>query len=198
MPSQVEDVLCGHEVVAIQHRMVVKIPDAPGLKPFFRQSGEDLRLWPFFLDQRSHLSGQLSQGLNGGLCLLIGIKGDEESVFPEAEPPGTIDGALPYGKSFSIRVMGEDSERIIGRRHFKDVEDNGRTLIGDVSAAQAALHVVGPVNFAGSVDVIENRLTVVELIFLCLGPVHDFFRQGMLQIFERTCITRGDHGRTHP
>jgi len=31
-------------------------------------------------------------------------------VFPEPEPPGTINGALSYGKLVSIRVMGEDSK----------------------------------------------------------------------------------------
>ena len=60
--------ICGYEIVPVQHRMVVKIPYTPRLKPFFRQSGEDLGLRPLFLDQRSHFPGQLQQGLLG--CLL--------------------------------------------------------------------------------------------------------------------------------
>jgi len=111
----------------------VKIPYTPRLKPFFRQSGEDLGFGPCFLIKEALPRPAPARLLAASVSSSAYRR--RRSGLSKAEPPGTVDGALSYGELVSIRSWVKTPT------HHREAISKRSRIIADpqgcVAAAQA-------------------------------------------------------------
>ncbi len=75
-------------------------------------------------------------------------------------------GALADGRILAIEVVGEGAERVLGGAHVEGVHDDVGLAVLVEAAGDQELHVVGPVDFARAVDVVEYGRRVEDRIGL--------------------------------
>ena len=87
---------------------------------------------------------------------------------------GSVFGFLTYPDIFTTPIPAEDTEGIGRVSHVVQLDSDPFFFPLCIVPNKEIPKCEGEVNFAGAVHVLENRLTVVQIVGACYRPTVDF------------------------
>ncbi len=146
--------------------MIVEEADAPRLQSLARQKLQDLRLLPFAPNGPGDGPPELEDEPLGFRGFLLGVDGQEITVLPEGQKSGLVGRALADSGVLPVEIMGEDAEGVLGGAHVEGVHDEIGLAVLVEAPGHEELHVIGAIDLARAVDVVEDRGRVEDLVGL--------------------------------
>ncbi len=150
--------------------------DTPGIGVSGRQSPQQGRLVSVPADAGSDAAAQVEKHSLGLRRLVFGEHGNKIAVSPERQQSALIDAVLADRPVLAVQIVGEDAEGVGRRAHVEDIGDDVGPAGLFVAAGEEGFHIVGAIDFARPVDVIENGLGVVSVVVAVGLPAADGIR----------------------